>query len=286
MKTLEFKNILAPFDFNSQFINSFKMAVGIARRSGARITLLNVLGTPETLLNDYVVNCVMPTNGFLSAVDEKKKAIFKFIEEEGFPINQIDIKVELGGFNENIIRLNHVDPFDIIIVPDFTKKSYQRLFADINPIRLMNDTKTAVIGVNRKLRLFSLKRIVLPIRDVENWYDKIPFTAAIARLSGAEIMILGVTNSNSEMEINNVEQKISLCVQNFKLHNVRFSTERIYGHGDPFWDIAIYSRYKSADLIIVSPQISSPILNTYLNNNLYNKLISEINIPVMGVTLT
>lgn len=286
MKTLEFKNILAPFDFNSQFINSFKMAVGIARRSGARITLLNVLGTSETLLSDYVVNCVMPTNGFLSTVDEKKKAIYKYIEEEGFPINQIDIKVELGGFNENIIRLNNVDPFDIIIVPDFIKKSYQRLFADINPIRLMNDTKTAVIGVNRKLRLFSLKRIVLPIRDVENWYDKIPFTAAIARLSGAEIMILGVTNSNSEKEIINVEQKISLCEQNFKLHHVRFSTERIYGHGDPFWDIAIYSKYKSADLIIVSPQISSPILNTYFNNNLYNKLISEINIPVMGVTLT
>jgi len=275
-----------PFHFNNQFSNSLKVAAEIAKRSNAKITILSVISTSEVVVSDFVVNCVLPANESVSSVDEREMAIFKYLTDERISDSLVEVKVGLGGFKENIELLHRREEFDLIIVPDFSKTVYERLFADINPLQLMNDAKTAVIGVNKKLRLFSIKKIILPIRNVKNWYDKIPFTSALAKITGVQVVILGTADSKSTEVTKCIEQKIELCMKHFKINGIGFLVERIYGRDDPARDIALYSKYKRADLIVVSPQIHNPLVDTFFNTNLYNKLITKCNIPVMGVTLT
>ncbi|MBK7669514.1 MAG: hypothetical protein IPJ32_20545 [Sphingobacteriaceae bacterium] len=182
--------------------------------------------------------------------------------------------------------MHRLKEFDLIVIPDFSRKPLERLFADINPLEIMNRTNTAVIAVNRNSRKFGIKRIVLPIRNVKNWYDKIPFTSAIAKLTGAKIYIVGVANSTTKLVIDRIEQKMEFCKSHFQKFGIIYEAETIFGHGEIFKDIILLSNYKRADLIAVSPPINHSIIKSYFNTSLYNKLISKSNIPVMGVTLT
>jgi nucleotide-binding universal stress UspA family protein len=286
MKTLNFKKILVPFDFSESFENSLKMAFDLTQKSGATLTILNVVNQTEIFIGNYVVGCTVPLSDPVSLVEKQQVKILNYLSKEGYNLQNIEVSIETGNYNNSIINLNKINEYDLIVIPDFKKNPLNRLFSEITPLEIMKKTNTAVIAVNRNTDSFSIKRIILPIRNVKNWYDKIPFTSALAKITGAKVYIVGVTNAAKKGVVSKIEKKVEFCKEHFTKLEVRYESEFIVAAGKVFRDIILLSKYKRADLIAVSPPLEYSKLKNYFSSSLYTKLITNSNIPVMGVTLT
>lgn len=287
MKPLEIKSILVPFNFKTSYMASLKMAVEIAEKSNATISLLYTFDSFEKEKSDYIKDVINPVNPLNdSDIDELKKAINNFIKDHGLFLRSYKLYFDTNSLITSIYELNEKLSFDLIIIPDHGKSAFDRLFADINALELMNLTKSAVIAVPDKSTIDQIKRIILPIRNTKNWHEKLPCTMAIAKITGANVYILGVGNTISERVIKQIKMKVDVCKKRFLFDEIPHSIEFSFNHGDPSYDVHNLALYKHADLIVVNPPESKTKLKSYLNESLYTKLMESGNIPIMGVSLS
>ena len=158
--------------------------------------------------------------------------------------------------------------------------------ASINPLELMNMSKIPIIAVNQKYERFKLNKIILPIRNVQNWFHKIPFAASLANLSGAKIFIIGLQNDFCKNSNAKLEEKILLCKNYLSKYDLNFEVEKFNVKKNMLLNVLDLAKHKKADLIVVSPPLKYNKLKSYFDNYLYSRLISKGTTPVMGITLT
>lgn len=287
MKPLVIKKILVPFNFNKSHVAPLKMAIELAEKSNAVITILFVYNPLERATSEYIRGMILPLTPIKNDdVEGLKKSISKFFIDHGIILKSYNLQIDTDYLISAIVNLNKKIMFDIIVVPDSSKSALDRIISEINVLELMRLTKTAIIATPGRSTIDGIKRIVLPIRNVKNWYDKLPFTLAIAKITGASIYILGTGNTNSERVINQIKSKVSICQNQFNKHQVPYSVDFSFNHGDPAFDVYNLALYRHADLIVVSPPENNSKFKTYLNTSLYNKLMEKGDVPIMGVSLT
>lgn len=287
MQPLSIKKILVPFSFNNSFVAPVKMAIELAEKSNAVITILFVYNPLERATSNYIRGMILPLTPIKNDdVEGLKKSITKFFDDHGIILKSYNLQTDTDYLISAIVNLNKKVAFDIIVVPDSSKSALDRITADINVLDLMRLTKSAIIATPNKSTIENIKRIILPIRNVKNWHDKLPFTLAIAKITGASIYILGIGNTNSERVINQIKTKVSICQTQFNKHQIPYSIDFSFNHGDPTFDVYNLALYKHADLIVVSPPENNSKLKSYLNTSLYNKLMEKGDVPIMGVSLT
>lgn len=281
MKNIAIKKILVPFDFNENFTNSLGVAKYISKVSGASITIIHVVSQLATIGSDYVKSCILPLAKFDLYAEEHRKEIENYLANKN--MKDVTIKIEVGDYNAKIIESCKVEKYDLIIVPDFLKTPLDRLLTDINPLLIMEKTKTAVISINNYAGNYEIKNIMLPIRNVVNWFKKVPHVIEIANITGAKIFVLGVANSSSKKVQQNIFTKMEICSNHFERFSINFELDTVFGHGDPYYDVLMESKYKNVNLIAVSSPAEFIKLKSLFNSNFYNKLISNGNIPVLGM---
>jgi hypothetical protein len=140
-----------------------------------------------------------------------------------------------------------------------------------------------VISVNNYVGDYKIKNIMLPIRNVVNWFKKVPYVVELANLTGANVYVLGVANSSSRQVQKNILDKINICSNILKENEIRFELDTMFGHGEAYHDVLMESKYKKVDLIAVSSPAEFTKLKTLFNSNFYNKLMSHGHIPVLGM---
>ncbi len=285
MRIIGFKRLLVPFEFDANYNNSLKIAELIAIKSGASITILHVLNPILNSGRSVIANGNLCVDNYRKLVENRKNEIRSFLLDMELPMQRVEIRVEVGDYNSCITELLKTNNYDLVFVPDFCKTPLERLLGSINPLDIMERTKTPVIAVNKIKYRFNLKKIILPIRNIKNWHDKIPYTASLAKITGAKIYVLGVGNTASKGIISKVEQQLKYCDDFFSNHNLNYEIDSVFSHGDPAYDVISLAIQKKADLISVSPPVNYFKLQSYFNNNFYNKITSNIDIPVMGITL-
>jgi nucleotide-binding universal stress UspA family protein len=281
MKTITFKKILVPFDFSEDFTNTLRVARNVSKISGASITVINIVSQVAELGSDFINSCVQPLAKSELYVKQRRTQIESFFK------NKLDrkilIRIEIGDFNNKIIEACRKEKYDLIVVPDFQKTPLGRLFSDINPLLIMEKTKTPVISVNNYVGDYKIKNIMLPIRNVVNWFKKVPYVVELANLTGANVYVLGVANSSSRQVQKNILDKINICSNILKENEIRFELDTMFGHGEAYHDVLMESKYKKVDLIAVSSPAEFTKLKTLFNSNFYNKLMSHGHIPVLGM---
>ncbi|CAN5488898.1 hypothetical protein BH10BAC1_BH10BAC1_05180 [soil metagenome] len=286
MKPPKIKKILVPFLLKDKYRNSFKVAEEIANKSGAVMTIYSLF-EPGFLQKSYttMVGDEKDEN-YKKEISAIKEAIVDYSKYLNLRKGQIKIKVEVGNMNEKIIELANKEKFDLIVLPDKQKTPADRMMAEIHPLEIMKYAKCPVISVNRNLNNYRIRKIVVPIRNVSNWFDKIPFVAEIANLTGAEIFLIGVVNSMAKNITTKIDNQLIKCASYFREREINFEISRNYGHGEPYHDVINLAAYKRADLIAVSAPVDYHQLQSYFNNNFYNKIISNGDTPVLGVSMS
>jgi hypothetical protein len=275
--------ILVPFDFGDQFNSSLIIAKEIALKTGCKITIVHAFTIEFN--SQFASRLLCPVFKCKKIIAQKKQAILNQLHSEGMMLLIDEVIVCLGSWNSIIIQCCYQTKFDLIIAPNFSKNVFERLLSTINVLDIIEKTKIPVISINKNFGSYSLNKIVLPIRDVDNWFDKIPFTTVLAKLSNAKIFIIGLSNVNSQQLIEKLQSNINYCKSYLSKFGVEYECCEKFSDKANYEDVILLAQYKQADLIVISPPLHYYKFKSYFNNNFYNKITATTNIPVMGHTL-
>ncbi len=285
MKTITIQSILVPFRFNEEYYNSIKVAIELSKQTGAKLTILNVNHPLVAGTNAFGYVLSEPLSELDSTLIEKRRAIQELLTDSGLPVGNVEIRMEMGSFNSVIVNLSKSNSYDLIVVPDFNRHFFGRMFAELEPLDLISRTKKAVIAVNKDTLSYHLNRIVLPIRNVGNWFHKVPFIASLAKITGAQLSLLGISEKNSKTAEGNLEKKMWLCMEYLKRSKIVSNKHMVYGNSDVYKQVLAFSENQQADLIAVSPPSEHSSFKSYFNSYFFNQLVSKGNIPVLGYSL-
>ncbi len=206
--------IVVPFDFEDQFNSSLVIAKEIALKTGCKITIIHAFTIQVS--PQFVSKLLCPVFKYKKTVAQKRQIILNQLHREQMMPLIDEVIVKLGSWNNVIIQSCNQTKFDLIIAPNFSKNVFERMFSNINVLDIIEKTKIPVISFNKKFESYCLSKIVLPIRDVDNWFDKIPFTTVLAKFSNAKVFIIGLSNSSSQELIEKLQ------VYNYKSYLRKF----------------------------------------------------------------
>lgn len=275
--------ILVPFDFGDQFNSSLVIAKEIALKTECKITIVHAFTIEFN--PQFVSKLLCPVFKYKKTIAQKKQAILNLLHSDGMMLLIDEVIVSLGSFNGIIMQCCNQTKFDLIIAPNFSKNVFERFFSNINVLDIIEKTKVPVISINKNFESYSLNKIVLPIRDVDNWFDKIPFTTVLAKFSNAKIFIIGLSNANSQQLIEKLQSNINYCKSYLSKFGIEYECCEKFSDKANYEDVILLAQYKQADLIVISPPLHYYKFKSYFNNNFYNKITATTNIPVMGHTL-
>lgn len=275
--------ILVPFDFEDQFNSSLVIAKELALKTGCKIVLIHVFSIRVN--PQFASKLLCPIFKYTKTITQKKQTILNHLYNEEMMLLIDEVIVKFGNWNEMIIQCCNQTKFDLIIAPNFSKNVFERLFSTINVLDIIEKTKIPVISINKNFLSYNLNKIVLPIRDVDNWFDKIPFTTVLAKLSNAKIFIIGLSNANSQQLIEKLQSNINYCKSYLSKFGVEYECCEKFSDKANYEDVILLAQYKQADLIVISPPLNYYKFKSYFNNNFYNKITATTNIPIMGHTL-
>jgi len=257
--------VLVPFDFGDQFNSSLIIAKEIALKTGCKITIVHAFIIPVS--PQFVSKLLCPVFKYKKTIAQKKQAILNQLHSDGMMLLIDEVIVGLGSLNDIIMQCCNQAKFDLIIAPNFSKNVFERLFSNINVLNIIEKTKVPVISINKNFESYSLNKIVLPIRDVDNWFDKIPFTTVLAKFSGAKIFIIGLSNANSQQLIEKLQSNINYCKSYLMKFDVEFECSEKFSDKANYEDVILLAQYKQANLIVISPPLHYYKFKSYFNNN-------------------
>lgn len=213
MEIISFENILVPFDFGTKYYNSLMVAKELAIKLGAKITIVSVKSIHHVTHCNNIIAANSLSFVVNSTLQEHEKNIYNYLEKYCLLPFINKIHVSYDNWIDVILDAVKQRTFDLLIVPDYNKNSFDRITDDFNSLQLIKKTKIPVIALNTSIINYNIKRVVLPVRDTFNWFDKVPVSATIAQITGAKIYVIGLSNSALIHVTNKIHRHVSTVKQ-------------------------------------------------------------------------
>lgn len=270
------KNFIVPLDFSEDSLKGLELAVLFSTKTYVNIQLV------------YVQK--RTAEHFPSAIREeynKAKDTFEKILQEYSP------KLGSGSKLRYIIKkgpkvyeevVNQAESYkeSLITASTHGASGFEEFFIGSNAFKIISATTRPVIAIRKGCVPADIKKIVLPIDIMPETRQKVPFTADIASLFGAEVHVVEVGTSHSS-KVHKRLNAYSKQVSNFlKGQNITVVNKTVYG--DNVADLTVeYANTVQADMIsIITEQKSS--ITTLILGNYAQQVLNKATIPVLNIT--
>ncbi len=281
MKEYKIKRVLVPFDFSHGALNALKVADKFAVEFNAKVHLLNII---EPRISAGVSK--FEFTHYINAIDYESKSesvIEKYLFKNSINPWAYSYSIKYGFPSGAIIEQLKKQKYDLVIVQDNTHNYLSRLVSKYNPLKIMEDTKTPVIAVNRYYRIVDFRSIILPIRNLPNWYDKLPFMVSLAQQTGGKIHAVGLAESEKSFsrEFNLIFDEAIAALDRV---NVLCSINKFSGD-ECLSGLRKISEKQNGDLIAITPSKTITTIKSILRPSLYSRLVPISPAPIFGVRL-
>ncbi|QSE98097.1 universal stress protein [Fulvivirga lutea] len=240
------KRILVPTDFSSNANNAAKVALSLAKKSGAELHFIHVVYTPSdwNKMTDEMKEKYPESS---HKVESARLSMEKLVSDKIFDTIKV---AKTLGFGNPIEEINHYlskNEVDLIVVGSHGTSHKADLFIGSNTQRIMRSTKIPVVAVKDSFKLEDLNRIVFASN-----FDKeaeIPFKKmeAISNALGAELDMLYINtphNFKTSEEIDTVISKFLKEIDSNKEIHVRNDHDVAKG-------ILSYCKKTNADMAVL-----------------------------------
>ncbi|MBA3680385.1 MAG: universal stress protein [Bacteroidetes bacterium] len=282
MINYKIKKILVPFDFSNSSLNALKVADKFANEFNAKIHLLNII-EPFLSQEPARFNSGQLANMYKYKI-ESAEAVEDYILKNFINPSAYSYQTCYGFCSSTIIDFAKNGEYDLIVLPDDSKGFFSRAISKYRPLKIMEQTNIPVICVNKFYRTIDFRNIIIPIRNLANWYEKIPFMVALAKQTGGKIHAIGMNEKNSSSN-SDFDLIFDKAISILEEQNVLSTTKRFEGVTS-LKELIAYSEKQKADLIAITPSKSKTLLTSIIYPSLYSRLIFNSPAPVFGVQLT
>ena len=268
------KNILVAIDFSKTSLNALDYAVSLAKKAGANILMTWVDNTSgEEALYE----------GFPNEIRNEKIELFRDLKKnykETFP-GKIDYKTKKGKVYTEIANLAETSGTDLIIAGTHGVSGFEEFWIGSNAYRIVTHAPCPVITLRNSFLSREIKKIVLPVDSTQETRQKIPFTAKIASLFGAEVKILLLYTTGLKTVQKRVDNYASQAMKYFDDRKVKHSSDS--ASSDNITKSTIdYAVSEKADLIAIMTEQETTTANLFLGPYA-QQMVNHSPIPILSV---
>ena len=266
------KTIIVPLDFSDESLTGLNLALMLAKKPGANIQLVNVIGK-NTGDNKELIE------------KENQLAKMKFEEilqkcrEKGNINCALNYTIKEGKVFKEIADL--ADKFDdvLTVLSTHGASGFEELFIGGNAYKITSHSRNPVITVRRSKISSNIDQIVLPLDITFQTREKVPYTVELAKIFSSKIHLLTIRLSN----LNSIEKKLHQYAEQvasyLETHKIPYTVEHL--HGDNLTDLTLdYSQSVDADLISIMTEQEKSASNLLLGN-FAHQMINKAFIPVL-----
>ncbi|HRZ41663.1 MAG TPA: universal stress protein [Bacteroidales bacterium] len=268
------KIILVGIDFSKGSMHALKIAIGIANKAQANVMLVHVM-KPQR--EDSIF-----TDDRNELRKEAKKRLEEIISRSRFELRggKLMYKIRSGKVDREIINQAKYHDAFLIAVGTHGISGFEPFWVGSNAYRIVTGAPCPVItiryGEDAKR---NISKIVLPIDSTKESRQKVPFTAVLANMFSAEVVILGLVTSEA---MDGLIDSYCKQVEKYLLNEGIINTIH-KRHAENLTDEAInFARDISADLIVIMTEQETTLSNLLLGSYA-QQMINHSELPVLSL---
>lgn len=280
MKTVQIKKILVPTDFSETGMLALEHATYMASLFKAQLYLLHVVETFEYVYSVYEPEVMIrDTDEINESADKKVKKLAEKIGSE----NSIQVKplVLSGRPSSGIVDAVKEHKIDLVIMGTHGASGFEEYFIGSNAHKVVNISPCPVITVQTRAKKVGFRNIVVPIDNSLHSRQKVNNVCALAAKYGSKVHILGLLNSDEEIDMKKINIKLDSVEAVIKKLGVPYVRKLKKGK-----NLAIeameYSDKVKADLIVIMTDHESNLTGMFLGG-FSKQIINHSKVPVMSI---
>lgn len=272
--------ILVPTDFSAHANNALDLAVQIARKSGAKILVINVIeGLREFSFNTMgEAESDMGEEVFIvrKLIDQVKLRLSEIVNSEGFADVSIESAVEMGNAFESISKVIADHDADLLVMGTKGTSGLEEVLIGSNTEKVVRYAKCPVITVKEKVNLDQIKNIVFASNLQDEQTALVAKLKVIQDITGATLHLVKVNTPNHFSTQRQMMKEFNNFVEKHKLTNASTS---IYNEATEEDGILYFAEDLGACMIAMGTHGRTGILHL-LSGSIAEDLVNHAQVPV------
>jgi len=267
------KTIIVPLDFSDESLNGLNLALMLAKKTGANIQLIHVIGKNISANKE-----LLETENQLVKI--KFEDIIQKCNEKGNINCNLKYNIKEGQIFKEIAGLAEEFEDPITVLSTHGASGFEDLFIGGNAYKITSHSRNPVITVRRSKIPSNIDNIVLPLDITFQTREKVPYTVKLAEVFGSKIHLLTIRLSNLKSIEKKLHQYADQVASYLDSHKILYTVEHL--HGSNLTDLTIdYSQSVDADLISIMTEQEKSASNLLLGN-FAHQMINKAFIPVLS----
>ena len=268
------KNIIIPIDFSEDSQKGIELALLFARKQYTNVQLVYV----QKKSSDY------NSPGYFEEenkwAEKKFKEIIAYFEPRMENDSKLRYIIKSGKIYKEIVSQVESYKEAMIIASTHGASGFEEFFMGSNAFKIISATERPVLTTRTGRIPEDIKNIVMPLDVTIDTRQKVPITADLAKLFGAEVHIITVSSSRGQRITNRLEAYSRQAAGYFTAKKVPFRQKSLYGEN--IVDLTVvYADSVDADVITIMKEQSR---NLTFMGNLTHQLLNHATIPVLTLS--
>ncbi|HEX6890385.1 MAG TPA: universal stress protein [Chryseolinea sp.] len=183
------KNILVPCDFSAQANEAFKVALEVASKSKAQVTLLYIVAIPPVYSGSGEPLAIDPVM-YVSIEEDAKKKLDKMKDIAASRSINVNTEVMYGELVPSVRKMIESKKIDLVIMGTSGTSGFAEVFIGSNTEKVVRFSTVPVLAVRRSFTLKSIKKILVPSTLQLNQSKFIKSLKELQDFFGAKLHIL------------------------------------------------------------------------------------------------
>ncbi|REC79422.1 hypothetical protein DRF60_06240 [Chryseobacterium elymi] len=270
------KNILVPTDLSEKSLNAIEMAVQMAIRHHARIILFHMI--PNYFMIDRTGKQVIGyktieenTIKVQAGLDALKTALTE--RYEGLKIEtKIRHQDLVDSMNDFVVSEN----IDLVVVGTSGRQKLKQLILGSSSYHMLSYVHCSVLLVPETCTHYSFKKILFPVRVLDNLNAKLELSLIIAKKNQGVISLLGISDEYGPESLTNAFLDLK---KQLHMRSADYTSEFLLTRNKAI-EISEFSKKKAADLIILNYE-DEESWKSIFSENFLKKIINATDVPLL-----
>ncbi|MBP7496437.1 MAG: universal stress protein [Bacteroidales bacterium] len=271
------KKIIVAIDFSKGSVHALKFAINIAKEVNADIQMIWV--NKSVAIKPIYQNSKFD---YLSIIREKfDELVTKYTKK--LPNNKITYKIRKGKVYEEVVNQAKYNDAFLIVAGTHGVSGFEELWIGSNAYRIVSSAACPVITI-RYGHCFNnpIQKILLPIDNTLETRQKVPFVSVLAKLMGAEIVILSLYPTDTDDDKLKVDKYTKQTKDYFDKAMVRYKTDKLLSENNRVKAIIDYTENKNIDLVAITTEHELSFSNL-LMGQYAQQMVNHCPIPVLTI---
>ena len=279
---LPLKKLLVPIDFSAISLHALEYSAGIAKTTGAEITLLHVYDAPELPKNSAFNISDLIERGINEKINEVKA------KDKNLYGVTLKTKVVSGKIHERIEEVAKELKADMIVMGTHGSSGLRKigkLLLGSNAYRVVNNTPCPIITIKETTKKINFKNIILPIDNSKETMKKVGLAMEWAKAFGSKIHILALTAFFEELvvQIKDLKEQVEEIEELLEKNGIPYES-RMIRHQRISESVLSYAEKVNADLIFIVTEQENAIADMIIHSAARN-IVTESAIPVLSMNI-